>query len=100
MEFKFIDALHCIFISFQRNNAEHASKGPCRPGFSQSFYSVLISRDVLQGQGIVKGKPFNWQVRSFPLCHEYLLLRVKYLNLGRKPGKGIQRCVSFQRRDV
>uniref|UniRef100_A0A672J948 Uncharacterized protein n=1 Tax=Salarias fasciatus TaxID=181472 RepID=A0A672J948_SALFA len=39
------------------NGIHHVSKGPCRPGFSQSFYSVLISRDVMQGQGILKGKP-------------------------------------------
>ncbi|KAM7411548.1 hypothetical protein PAMA_021507 [Pampus argenteus] len=37
-----------------RSNGEHASKGPCRPGFSQSFYSVLISRDLLQGQDVLK----------------------------------------------
>lgn len=55
----FIDVFQCIFFFFQRNNGVHASKGPCQPGFSQSFYSVLISRDVLQGQGILKGKPFN-----------------------------------------
>uniref|UniRef100_A0A3P9HWE4 Cadherin-4 n=1 Tax=Oryzias latipes TaxID=8090 RepID=A0A3P9HWE4_ORYLA len=40
-----------------QNNGEPASTAPCRPGFSQSFYSVLISRDVLHGQGILKGKP-------------------------------------------
>lgn len=51
--------LSMFFFFFQRNNGVHASKGPCQPGFSQSFYSVLISRDVLQGQGILKGKPFN-----------------------------------------
>lgn len=49
----------------QRNNGEHASKGPCQAGFSQSFYSVLISRDVLQGQGVLKGKTFNWPVSPF-----------------------------------
>lgn len=59
MESMFIDVFKCIFFFFQRNNGVHASKGPCQPGFSQSFYSVLISRDVLQGQGILKGKPFN-----------------------------------------
>ncbi|KAI4823620.1 hypothetical protein KUCAC02_012198 [Chaenocephalus aceratus] len=41
--------------TFGRNNGEQASKGPCQPGFSQSFYSVLISRDVLQGHGTLKG---------------------------------------------
>ncbi|KAK9514904.1 hypothetical protein VZT92_025586 [Zoarces viviparus] len=48
-----------LLDSFPRNSGEHASRGPCRPGFSQSFYSVLISRDVLQGQGIRKGKSFH-----------------------------------------
>lgn len=63
---------YIVFCSFQRNNGEHASKGPCRAGFSQSFYSVLISRDVLQGQGILKGKTFNWRVSSFMFCQEDL----------------------------
>ncbi|KAF7660760.1 hypothetical protein LDENG_00275770 [Lucifuga dentata] len=43
-----------LIDTFWRNNGEHTSKDPCRPGFSQSFYSVLVSRDVLQGQGILK----------------------------------------------
>ncbi|KAL1021464.1 hypothetical protein UPYG_G00013620 [Umbra pygmaea] len=30
------------------------SKAPCRPGFSQTSYSLLIPRDVLQGQSILK----------------------------------------------
>ncbi|KAF1390268.1 hypothetical protein PFLUV_G00056310 [Perca fluviatilis] len=45
-----------LLDTFWRNNGEHASKDPCRPGFSQSFYSVLISRDVLQSQGIRKAQ--------------------------------------------
>uniref|UniRef100_A0A3P9NNS9 Uncharacterized protein n=1 Tax=Poecilia reticulata TaxID=8081 RepID=A0A3P9NNS9_POERE len=59
-----------FFSSFQRNNGEHASQGPCRPGFSQSFYSVQISRDVLQGQGVLKGKHLNWAVRWFTFLVE------------------------------
>lgn len=47
---------YTVLCSFQRNNGERASNGPCRAGFSQSFYSVLISRDVLRGQGVAKGK--------------------------------------------
>ncbi|MED6245326.1 hypothetical protein ATANTOWER_001708, partial [Ataeniobius toweri] len=43
-----------LFDTFWRNNGEHASQGPCRPGFSKSFYSMQISRDVLQGQHEVK----------------------------------------------
>uniref|UniRef100_A0AAY5L3U3 Uncharacterized protein n=1 Tax=Esox lucius TaxID=8010 RepID=A0AAY5L3U3_ESOLU len=35
------------------------SKGPCRPGFSQTSYSWLIPRDVLQGQSILEGKVSN-----------------------------------------
>lgn len=58
---------YIVFSSFQRNNGEHASKGPCRAGFSQSFYSVLISRDVLQDLAIVKGKMCNRRVSSVTL---------------------------------
>uniref|UniRef100_A0A3B4GWU8 Uncharacterized protein n=1 Tax=Pundamilia nyererei TaxID=303518 RepID=A0A3B4GWU8_9CICH len=32
-------------------------KPPCRPGFSQNFYTVIVSRDLLHGQSILKGKP-------------------------------------------
>lgn len=52
-----IDVSHCIVsLSLQRNNGELASKGPCQAGFSQSFYSVLVSRDVLQDRRILKGR--------------------------------------------
>ncbi|KAK6303705.1 hypothetical protein J4Q44_G00261590 [Coregonus suidteri] len=51
--------------TFWGTNGELASKAPCRPGFSQSFYSVLISRDVLQGQSIFQGKVFNFSLLSF-----------------------------------
>eukprot|EP00063_Salmo_salar_P015714 XP_013990549.1 PREDICTED: cadherin-4 isoform X1 [Salmo salar] len=40
--------------TFWGTNGKLASKAPCRPGFSQSFYSVLISRDVLQGRSILQ----------------------------------------------
>uniref|UniRef100_A0A4W4FH08 Cadherin-4 n=1 Tax=Electrophorus electricus TaxID=8005 RepID=A0A4W4FH08_ELEEL len=38
---------------------------PCRPGFSQSFYIVFISQNVLQGGGILKSK--NLQL-TFESC--------------------------------
>uniref|UniRef100_A0A3Q4IE87 Cadherin N-terminal domain-containing protein n=1 Tax=Neolamprologus brichardi TaxID=32507 RepID=A0A3Q4IE87_NEOBR len=34
-------------------------KPPCRPGFSQNFYTVIVSRDLLHGQSILKGKLFH-----------------------------------------
>ncbi|KAL4605001.1 cadherin-4 isoform X1 [Arapaima gigas] len=36
------------------NYGDVPSKPPCRPGFSESFYTVLVSRDILQGQSILK----------------------------------------------
>ncbi|KAL3064544.1 hypothetical protein OYC64_000741 [Pagothenia borchgrevinki] len=57
-----------LFDTFGRNNGEQASKGPCRPGFSQSFYSVLISRDVLQGQGTLKDTAVSSQKVKFDDC--------------------------------
>lgn len=53
---------YIVFSFLQKSNGAYASKGPCKPGFSQSFYSVLVSKDALHGQGIRKGKIFNWQV--------------------------------------
>lgn len=69
----------------QRNNGEHASKGPCQAGFSQSFYSILISKDVLQGQGVLKGKTFNWPVSPFSV------------SLGRLNGVGERASISAWR---
>lgn len=45
-----------VFSFLQKNNGAHASEGPCQAGFSQSFYSVLVSRDVLKGGGVRKGE--------------------------------------------
>ncbi|XP_068610268.1 cadherin-4-like isoform X2 [Brachionichthys hirsutus] len=56
-DFGLLLAAAVLLNTFRRNNGEPASNSPCRAGFSQSFYSVLISRDVLQGQGILKGPP-------------------------------------------
>lgn len=40
----------------QGSKAGQPLKPPCRPGFSQNFYTVIVSRDVLHGQSILKGK--------------------------------------------
>lgn len=45
-----------VFSFFQKNNGAHASEGPCQAGFSQSFYSLLVSKDVLKGGGVRKGE--------------------------------------------
>uniref|UniRef100_A0A8K9UHS4 Cadherin prodomain domain-containing protein n=1 Tax=Oncorhynchus mykiss TaxID=8022 RepID=A0A8K9UHS4_ONCMY len=37
-------------------SAGQPPKPPCRPGFSESFYTVFVSRDLLRGQSILKGK--------------------------------------------
>ncbi|RVE70773.1 hypothetical protein OJAV_G00067780 [Oryzias javanicus] len=74
MRSDFAAVLTAAFLldSFWRNNGEPASVAPCRPGFSQSFYSVLISRDVLQGQGILKGKLcYVWQAVHLSLPYTF-----------------------------
>lgn len=43
-------------VSPQGTKVGQQPKAPCRPGFSQSFYTVIVSRDVLRGQSILKGK--------------------------------------------
>ncbi|XP_077404325.1 cadherin-4-like isoform X1 [Vanacampus margaritifer] len=57
-----------LLDTFRVNNGEHSSKGPCRPGFSQSFYSVLIPRDILQGKAIRKGASVSSQKVTFDDC--------------------------------
>ncbi|XP_063065127.1 cadherin-4-like [Engraulis encrasicolus] len=41
---------------------------PCRPGFSQSFYTLLVSRDVVQGQSILKDTTVSSGGVSFEKC--------------------------------
>ncbi|XP_037334132.2 LOW QUALITY PROTEIN: cadherin-4-like [Pungitius pungitius] len=57
-----------LLDSFWRNNGERPSEGPCRPGFSQSFYSLLISRDVLQGRDTRKDTTLPSQKVEFDDC--------------------------------
>uniref|UniRef100_A0A7N9AQ08 Cadherin-4 n=1 Tax=Mastacembelus armatus TaxID=205130 RepID=A0A7N9AQ08_9TELE len=58
-----------LLDTFWGNNGEHATKGPCQPGFSQSFYSVQIPRDVLQGQSILKDTTVSSQRVKFDDCN-------------------------------
>ncbi|XP_077463688.1 cadherin-4-like isoform X1 [Stigmatopora argus] len=53
---------------FRVNNGEDSSDGHCRPGFSQSFYSVLIPRDILQGQVTFKGTKVSSHEVKFDDC--------------------------------
>ncbi|XP_029912574.1 cadherin-4-like [Myripristis murdjan] len=57
-----------LLDTFWGTNGEQASTVPCRPGFSQSFYSVLISRDVMQGQNILKDTRVSSQKVKFDDC--------------------------------
>ncbi|XP_056130216.1 cadherin-4-like [Lampris incognitus] len=54
--------------TLRETNGEQTSKGPCRPGFSQTFYSVLISRDVVRGQNMLKDTTVSSQKVKFDDC--------------------------------
>ncbi|XP_063330726.1 cadherin-4 isoform X1 [Pelmatolapia mariae] len=43
-------------------------KPPCRPGFSQNFYTVIVSRDVLHGQSILKDTTLSSERVKFEDC--------------------------------
>ncbi|KAJ8409024.1 hypothetical protein AAFF_G00240450 [Aldrovandia affinis] len=43
------------------NYGDVPSKQPCKPGFSESFYTVFVSRDILQGQTLLKAE---WQTEQ------------------------------------
>lgn len=45
-----------FFLILQASKAGQPLKPPCTPGFSQNFYTVIVSRDLLHGQSILKGK--------------------------------------------
>lgn len=49
-------------------------KPPCRPGFSQNFYTVIVPRDVLHGQSILKGKSAASAAGYHLLTDDFLLL--------------------------
>lgn len=49
----------------QGSKAGQTLKPPCRPGFSQNFYTVIVSRDVLHGQSILKGKSAPTSLRDW-----------------------------------
>uniref|UniRef100_A0AAY4EAA2 Cadherin-4 n=1 Tax=Denticeps clupeoides TaxID=299321 RepID=A0AAY4EAA2_9TELE len=52
--------MHVINITGSNNARNRGDlpkpKPPCRPGFSESFYTVFVSRDILQGRSILKVK--------------------------------------------
>lgn len=43
-------------------------KPPCRPGFSESFYTVFVSRDLLRGQSILKDTSLSSERVKFEDC--------------------------------
>lgn len=46
-----------FFFPLQGSKTGQPPKTSCRPGFSQNFYTVIVSGDVLHGQSILKGEP-------------------------------------------
>ncbi|XP_036389873.1 cadherin-4 [Megalops cyprinoides] len=52
------------------NYGDIPSKPPCRPGFSESFYTVFVSRDILQGQSILKDTTVSSGRVKFDSCRE------------------------------
>ncbi|XP_033909789.1 cadherin-4-like isoform X1 [Acipenser ruthenus] len=52
------------------NYGDLASKPPCRAGFSESFYTVLVSREILEGQSILKGSTVSSGYVKFNDCRE------------------------------
>ncbi|XP_041080794.1 cadherin-4 isoform X1 [Polyodon spathula] len=52
------------------NYGDLAPKPPCRAGFSESFYTVLVSREILEGQSILKGSTVSSGYVKFNDCRE------------------------------
>uniref|UniRef100_A0A4W5PF45 Cadherin-4 n=1 Tax=Hucho hucho TaxID=62062 RepID=A0A4W5PF45_9TELE len=48
--------------------ADQPPKPPCRPGFSESFYTVFVSRDLLRGQSILKDTTLSSERVKFDDC--------------------------------
>ncbi|TSY83937.1 hypothetical protein Baya_13874 [Bagarius yarrelli] len=57
MKVGFVLPLACaLVLKSSLGSAEGPTVEPCRPGFSQNFYTVFIPREQLQGQSVVKVK--------------------------------------------
>ncbi|CAF96545.1 unnamed protein product [Tetraodon nigroviridis] len=50
--------LACTFLvgASVESKPSQPIKPPCTPGFSHNFYTVIVSRDLLHGQRILKGR--------------------------------------------
>ncbi|CAL8379885.1 unnamed protein product [Boreogadus saida] len=56
MNIGFVALLTCTLLvgSTLGTKLGQPPKPPCKPGFSQNFYTVIVSRDILRGQSILK----------------------------------------------
>ncbi|KAK7907445.1 hypothetical protein WMY93_016057 [Mugilogobius chulae] len=62
--------LACTLLvgSSSESKAGQPLRAPCRPGFSQNFYTVIVPRDVLHGQRILKDTTLSSQRVRFEDC--------------------------------
>ncbi|KAM8830553.1 cadherin-4-like isoform 1-T1 [Synchiropus picturatus] len=67
-DFALVLAAALFLDSFTGNNGVQASKDPCRPGFTQSFYSVPVLKDLLQSQVNLKDTAVSSQKVRFDDC--------------------------------
>ncbi|XP_068172386.1 cadherin-4 [Antennarius striatus] len=65
----------CIILAFSLivgtssgSKGSQALKPPCRPGFSQNFYTVIVSRDLLHGQSLLKDTTLSSERVRFEDC--------------------------------
>lgn len=76
----FFFSLFFFFCIPQGSKASQPLKAPCRPGFSQNFYTVIVSRDKLHGQSILKGESSHCFCCCFCCCWRFIY-RVIFLLL-------------------
>ncbi|XP_030230059.1 cadherin-4 isoform X2 [Gadus morhua] len=70
MNIGFVALLTCTLLvgSTLGTKLGQPPKPPCKPGFSQNFYTVIVSRDILRGQSILKGTTLSSERVKFESC--------------------------------
>ncbi|XP_076879418.1 cadherin-4-like [Brachyhypopomus gauderio] len=73
MKTGFVIALACaLVLETSQASSGGPTADPCRPGFSQSFYTVFISQNVLQGRSLLKNTLLP-SGREYPASQFWLL---------------------------
>ncbi|KAL6464445.1 hypothetical protein MHYP_G00267620 [Metynnis hypsauchen] len=74
MNLFFVATLACaLAVESSLGSPEGLTVDPCRPGFSQSFYTAFVSREMLRGQSILKGQAVEVNISALASMSRHIL---------------------------